>query len=145
MFDIGWQEIFIVAVIAIVVVGPKDLPHVLRTMAKFVNRARKLVREFQSGFDEVVREAGVDDIKESIERGASFDVGGEIEKIIDPEGNIANEINMGEIEKELDEAGSQAAVGKIENGPSGDKDSNMSGDDKASSDAEPSSPDKTSG
>ncbi len=145
MFDIGWQEIFIVATIAIIVVGPKDLPHVLRTVAKFVNRARGMVREFQSGLDEVVREAGVDDIKESVERGANFDMGGEIEKIIDPEGDIANEMDMGDIEKELDDDGSSAADGKPESDVPESDDGNMPGDNNSLSDDTPSSPNKTSG
>ncbi len=48
MFDIGWQELFIVAVLALLVIGPKDLPRALRAMGKWVRKARSLARDFRA-------------------------------------------------------------------------------------------------
>jgi sec-independent protein translocase protein TatB len=66
MFDIGWQELFILAVIALIVVGPKDLPRAIRTITKGLRKARSMARDLQNGMDDVIREAELDDIKNSI-------------------------------------------------------------------------------
>ena len=57
MFDIGWQELFILAVLAIIVIGPKDLPRTIKTVTGWLRKARSMARELQSGIDDVVREA----------------------------------------------------------------------------------------
>lgn len=63
MFDIGWDELLLIALVALVVIGPKDLPVVLRTVGRWVARARALAGEFRSHVDDMMREAGVDDMK----------------------------------------------------------------------------------
>lgn len=57
MFDIAPTELMLVAVIALVVIGPKDLPRVMRVVGQWVNRARGVARQFRSGFDEMIRES----------------------------------------------------------------------------------------
>ncbi len=74
MFDIGWSEMLVVAMIAIIVVGPKDLPKALRAVSKVVAKGRALAREFQSGLDDVMRQAELDDIKKSVESVAQGDL-----------------------------------------------------------------------
>ena len=66
MFDIGWQELFILAVLAIIVIGPKDLPSAIRTISKGIRKARSMARDLQDGMDDVIREAELDDLKEKI-------------------------------------------------------------------------------
>ncbi len=66
MFDIGWQELFILAVLAIIVIGPKDLPLAIRTITKGIRKARSMARDLQDGMDDVIREAELEDIKETI-------------------------------------------------------------------------------
>jgi sec-independent protein translocase protein TatB len=63
MFDIGWDELLLIALVALVVIGPKDLPGVLRTLGNWAARARQLAGEFRSHVDDMIREAGVDDMK----------------------------------------------------------------------------------
>ena len=63
MLDLGWSELLLVAVIAIVVVGPKDLPRALRTVGHWVAKVRGVAREFQSSVDDMIREAELDEIK----------------------------------------------------------------------------------
>ncbi len=63
MFDIGWDELLLIALVALVVIGPKDLPAVLRTLGAWVAKARNLAGEFRSHVDEMLREAQVDDMK----------------------------------------------------------------------------------
>ncbi len=104
MFDIGWQEIFIIAVLAIIVVGPKELPQTLRTVTKWIRKGRALAREFQNGLNEMVEESGLDEVKKNIESATEFDIEHEIGKTIDPGGEIAKETDMTKVEKELDES-----------------------------------------
>jgi sec-independent protein translocase protein TatB len=57
MFEIGWSELLVIAVVAIIVVGPKDLPRMLRTFGNFVGKARRMAFDFQRQFNDVLREA----------------------------------------------------------------------------------------
>ncbi|MEP3233204.1 MAG: Sec-independent protein translocase protein TatB [Hyphomicrobiales bacterium] len=63
MFDIGMQEILVVAVVAIIVVGPKDLPGLLRSGAKYVGQLRNMARDFQGQMNEAIKEADLADLK----------------------------------------------------------------------------------
>ncbi len=82
MFDIGWQELFILAVLAIIVIGPKDLPHAIRAITKGIRKARSMARDLQDGMDDVIREAELDDIKETLS-GDGMDVARRIEEAVD--------------------------------------------------------------
>ncbi|PIW28447.1 MAG: twin-arginine translocase subunit TatB [Rhodospirillales bacterium CG15_BIG_FIL_POST_REV_8_21_14_020_66_15] len=88
MFDIGWQELFIVAVLAIVVIGPKDLPRAVRTVMRAIRKLRSMAGEFQAGLDEVAREAELDDIRREANKIAHYDVTREIKDNLDPDGEI---------------------------------------------------------
>lgn len=89
MFDIGWSEMLFVAIVAIMVIGPKDLPKVLRTVGQWTGRARAMAREFQSNLDDVIRESELDEIKKTVEKAADIgDIKGEIENSIDPSGTL---------------------------------------------------------
>ena len=101
MFDIGWQELFIVAVLALLVIGPKDLPRALRTMGKWVRKARVMARDFQGGLDDVMREAELDDVKNQLVSASGLDIGKEIENTIDPTGDISRDMDMSDIEIDL--------------------------------------------
>lgn len=63
MFDIAWSELLIIAALAILVVGPKDLPRVMRAVGQWTSRARATAREFRNSLDEVVREAELDEFR----------------------------------------------------------------------------------
>ena len=102
MFDIGWQEIFILAVISIIVVGPKDLPRAIKTIAQMVRKARGMARDLQSGIDDVVREAELDDIKIEAQKAANFDFEKEIGNAIDPDKELEKEMDMDLVEAEMD-------------------------------------------
>jgi sec-independent protein translocase protein TatB len=66
MFEIGWSEILLIAVVAIVVIGPKDLPRVMRTVGQWVGKVKRMGREFQSQFNEALREAELEDVRKDI-------------------------------------------------------------------------------
>lgn len=66
-FGIGYTEMFVVAVVAILVIGPKDFPKVLRTVGGMVRKMRQMAGEFQGQLDSAMKEAGVDDIKKEFQ------------------------------------------------------------------------------
>jgi sec-independent protein translocase protein TatB len=101
MLDIGWVELSIIALITILVVGPKEIPRVLRTVTQVVRKVRGMASEFQSGIDELAREAELDDLKKDIEKTASKDLAGDLENTIDPTGEVTESVR--EIEASLKE------------------------------------------
>src|SRR5512132_3256204 len=109
MFDIGWQELFLIGVVALVVVGPKDLPKVLRNAARVLNKARAMSREFQAGLAEMAREVELDEIKRNVERTARFDPSEELRNAADPTGKISADFDPAEFNRKL--------TGSVEAGP----------------------------
>jgi sec-independent protein translocase protein TatB len=67
MFDIGWSEYLVIAVVALIAIGPKELPGVLRMMGQWMGKARKMAAEFQGQFQEAMREAEMADVKKSFD------------------------------------------------------------------------------
>ena len=67
MFDIGWSEFLVIAVVALIAIGPKELPAVLRTVGQWMGKARKMAAEFQGQFQEAMREAEMADLKKSFD------------------------------------------------------------------------------
>jgi sec-independent protein translocase protein TatB len=63
MFDIAWSELLLIAIVALVVIGPKDLPQALRVVGQWMAKARLVAQEFQSHLDDMVREADVETMK----------------------------------------------------------------------------------
>jgi sec-independent protein translocase protein TatB len=67
MFDISWGELLLIGVVALVVIGPKELPTVLRTLGQWMAKLRRMATEFQNQFHEAMREAEVADLKKQVE------------------------------------------------------------------------------
>lgn len=66
MLDIGWTELFIVGVVALIVIGPKDLPGALHTFGKYVGQLRRMVRQFQDGIDDIARQEDLRELQKSV-------------------------------------------------------------------------------
>ena len=86
MFDFAWSELALIAVVALVVIGPKDLPRVMRTAGFWVRKARAVAHEFQGSLEQMVRDAELDDIRQKVEKATSFNIKDEIARHIDPHG-----------------------------------------------------------
>jgi len=84
MLDIGWSELLLVAVVAIVVVGPKDLPVALRAVGRTISKMRKMAGEFQGQFNEALKEAELDDVKKSFDELRSLNPLNDIKASLDP-------------------------------------------------------------
>ncbi len=85
MFDFAWSEIALIAGVALVVIGPKDLPVALRAISGFVKKARRMAGEFQTHVDEMMRDADLKDVKDSLNEIRNFDFRSTVEKAIDPD------------------------------------------------------------
>jgi sec-independent protein translocase protein TatB len=103
MFDIGWQELFLIGVVALIVVGPKDLPRVLRGASQLLNKARGMSREFQASLAEMAREVELDEIRRKVERTARFDLGEELKSAADPTGKLSADFDPAEFNRKLKE------------------------------------------
>src|SRR5579884_2400367 len=71
MFDISWTEFLLIGIVALVVIGPKELPAVMRTMGQWTRKVRSMAAEFQSQFHEAMREAEMADLKKQVDEMAS--------------------------------------------------------------------------
>ena len=63
MFDIGWSELVVIGIVALIAIGPKELPGVLRTLGQWMTKIRRMAADFQSQFQEAMREAEMSDLK----------------------------------------------------------------------------------
>lgn len=92
MLDIGWTELLVIAVVLIVVVGPKDLPPMLRAFGKMTSNLRKMAGDFRTQFDEALREADVDGVRQTIDDAKRFHPANAIREAINPLREMGNEI-----------------------------------------------------
>ena len=88
MFDFSWSELALIGVVALVVIGPKDLPRVMRTVGVWVGKARAIAREFQSSLDQMIRESELEEMRKSVERASNVNLAQEMERTIDPAGEL---------------------------------------------------------
>jgi sec-independent protein translocase protein TatB len=95
MFEIGWTEMLVIAVVMIVVVGPKDLPRMLRTFGKTTAKLRTMAGDFQKQFNEALKEAELDDVKKSVDELRSLNPAAEIRKQLNPFEQAAADVRSG--------------------------------------------------
>lgn len=72
MFDIGWSELLIIGIVALIVIGPKELPVVLRTVGQWMTKVRRMAAEFQSQFHEAMREAELAEMRKEFEKDIDY-------------------------------------------------------------------------
>jgi sec-independent protein translocase protein TatB len=90
MFDFAWSEIALIAAVALVVIGPKDLPVAIRAITGFMKKARRMAGEFQTHVDEMMRDADMKDVRDSFREIRNFDIRSTVEKAIDPDRSLRN-------------------------------------------------------
>lgn len=71
MFDLGWTELLVIGIVALIVIGPKDLPGMFRTLGRFTAKARNMARDFQRAMDEAADEAGVKEVTKGLKDAAN--------------------------------------------------------------------------
>jgi len=88
MFDFAWTEIALIAVVALIAIGPKDLPVAIKAVTEMIKKARRMAGEFQTHVDDLVREANLDEVRNQINEIRNFDIKGEVERAVDPDGTL---------------------------------------------------------
>lgn len=115
LFDIGWTEMLLIGVVALVVIGPKDLPRAMRTAGFWMRKARTLSREFQSSIDQMIREAELEEVQKELKKATEFDIGKELQNTVDPTGSLAESLKAPDVPDYLDPApGAGEPVGHTE-------------------------------
>jgi sec-independent protein translocase protein TatB len=95
MLDIGWSEMAMIALIALIVIGPKDLPRVMRSVGQWTRKARNMARDFQNSLDDMIEDEELREAKDSVKSATQrfnkrdpFNIGGSLEKHVDPDGSL---------------------------------------------------------
>jgi sec-independent protein translocase protein TatB len=99
LFDLGMSELLLIGVVALVVIGPKDLPKALRVAGFWVKKARTLSREFQSSVEQMIREAELDEMRQELKKATEIDLEKEFRQTIDPTGSLAESLKPPELPK----------------------------------------------
>ena len=68
MFDIGWTELLVIGIVALIVIGPRELPKTLRTIGQMMTKVRRMASEFQGQFNDAIREAELDELRKEAEK-----------------------------------------------------------------------------
>jgi sec-independent protein translocase protein TatB len=132
LFDLGMSELLLIGIVALVVIGPKDLPKALRVAGFWVKKARTLSREFQSSVEQMIREAELDEMRQELKKASEIDLDKEFRQTIDPTGSLAESLKPPELPK-FSDADLPAA-------PASDGGAEPATDASQSETAEPSSP-----
>jgi len=132
LFDLGMSELLLIGVVALVVIGPKDLPKALRVAGYWIGKARTLSREFHSSFEQMIREAELHEMRQELKKATEIDLDKEFRQTIDPTGSLAESLKPPELPK-FSDADLPAA-------PASDGGAEPATDASQSETAEPSSP-----
>ncbi|MFG3593373.1 Sec-independent protein translocase protein TatB [Bradyrhizobium sp. RDI18] len=103
MFDIGWSELVVIAVVALIAIGPKELPGVLRMVGQWLGKARKMAAEFQGQFQEAMREAEMADLKKSFDEVKDVATGlSPVNVMTSLQKDVNDALQIGDIDKPAD-------------------------------------------
>jgi len=106
-FGLGTSEILVIAVVALIVIGPKDLPRLLRTVGQYMRKIQGMAREFQNHLNEAAKEAGIDDVKKEVKGMTNFTVTADLDK------------QGSEIKRAIEQSAPKPAVAAPSNGAGG--------------------------
>ena len=99
LFDLGMSELLLIGVVALVFIGPKDLPKALRVAGFWVRKARTLSREFQTSVEQMIREAELDEMRQELKKATEIDLEKQFRETIDPTGSLAESLKPPELPK----------------------------------------------
>jgi len=112
LLDFGWSELMLIGLVALVVIGPKDLPRALRVAGFWVRKARTLSREFQSSVEQMVREAELDEMRQELNKATQIDLDSEFRNTVDPTGSLAESLKPPEL-SDFSASHAGASVGEV--------------------------------
>jgi sec-independent protein translocase protein TatB len=88
MFDFAWSELGVIAVVALILIGPKDMPVAIKAVSRVIKKARGMAAEFQTHVDEMVRDADLTEVRDQISALRGYNVTRAFEKLVDNDGSI---------------------------------------------------------
>ena len=94
MFEIGWPELMLIGLVALLVIGPKDLPKAIYGIGKWVRKARLVAREFQTHVDDMMREAELDELRQQALKARDFNMSQVMEIALDPKGELKGALDL---------------------------------------------------
>ncbi|HEV2302843.1 MAG TPA: Sec-independent protein translocase protein TatB [Stellaceae bacterium] len=97
LFDWGWSELMLIGVVALVVIGPKELPKAMRVAGYWMKKARDLSREFQNSVEDMMRESELEEMRQGLKKATELDLEHEIGKTFDPDGSLADSLKSPEL------------------------------------------------
>jgi sec-independent protein translocase protein TatB len=97
--DFGMSELLLIGVVALVFIGPKDLPKALRVAGFWFRKARTLSREFQTSVEQMIREAELDEMRQELKKATEIDLEKQFRETIDPTGSLAESLKPPELPK----------------------------------------------
>jgi sec-independent protein translocase protein TatB len=109
-FDIAWPELILIGAVALVVIGPKDLPRAMRIAGYWLRKARTLSREFQSSVDQMIRESELDEMRQELNKVGDFNIESEFHKTIDPTGELGGSLTPPALPDYFDETPASPAT-----------------------------------
>lgn len=115
---LDWNELLIIGAAALIFIGPKELPGTLRTIGKFVAKARTMAREFQTNVDDMVREAELDEVKKQVQK---LEYGGlerMVQETVDPKGQLSKALEAPDLNAALSPPASAPAPAPAPAAPS---------------------------
>ncbi|TCD12349.1 Sec-independent protein translocase protein TatB [Oricola cellulosilytica] len=121
--DFGWSELLVIAIVLIVVVGPKDLPKMLRTFGKATSSMRRMAGDFRKQFDEALKEAELDDVRSLARDMKGLDPRNEIKSALNPLGKVGEDLNedLKRATRDLDKSDKPTSAADRSLANSGDK------------------------
>jgi sec-independent protein translocase protein TatB len=94
MFEIAWSEMFVIVLVALVVIGPKELPRLIREVGRWTAKARAMGREFQRSFDDMIRDAELEDIRKGLDATRPANIAQTIRDAVDPERDLDDAFSL---------------------------------------------------
>src|SRR5689334_868892 len=88
MFDFAWSEIAVIGVVALIAIGPKDMPAAIKAVTTAIKKARRMASEFQTHVDDMLKEANLDEVKKEFNDLRNLNLKYEVERAVDPDGSI---------------------------------------------------------
>jgi sec-independent protein translocase protein TatB len=110
MFDLAWSEIVLIGVVALIAIGPKDLPVAMKAVTEVIKKARRMAAEFQTHVDDMMRDANLDEVRQSINEIRNFDIKGTVERAVDPDGKLRETFASNPLEPQKDPTGDPPAA-----------------------------------
>lgn len=108
MFDLGWTELLVIGIVALIVVGPKDLPVLFRNVGRFLGKAKGMAREFSSAMNEAAEESGVRDVAKTLKT-ATNPVASAMDGVKDAARDLTDSVNPSKLDPSKYKAGSETA------------------------------------